>query len=69
MHRSVIGLEPTDSVADGGLTSDEVFTIIDAIVCVVDRVVRRLVFARSRSLSGVCCVAKRELIRYANTVS
>ena len=53
-------LEPTDHDADAGLTSDEDLTIIDATVCVVDRVVRCLVFARSRSLSGVCCVAKRE---------
>ena len=62
-------LETTNYDVDARLTSNQVCMIIDAIVCVVVRVVCRLVFVRSRSLSGVCCVAKRELNRYANTVS
>ena len=62
-------LGTTNYDADARLTSIEACTIVDAIVCVVVHGVCRLIFVRSRSLSGVCCVAKRELNRYANTVS
>ena len=36
-------LEPSDDSADAGLTSSEAFLIVDAIVCVVIRVARRVI--------------------------